>query len=182
MFEDFSGRIAIGFRLQVGTRAPDRGNEFANLLGPGIVVTAAPEVLQEFDMLHNAAVEAVATELRAMKNYAGHRLSPWLGHLMVSRQETAPPCSRPARSRNRRSMMRLCSSPGAHRSAPRRCAITRKSNCSAASFRRPSLPKPPEPQREFDLAEDDEAPPLPLFDPRYIARQTALDRNDDAGM
>ena len=30
-----------------------------------------------------------ATELRAMKNYAGHRLSPWLGHLMVSRQETA---------------------------------------------------------------------------------------------
>ncbi len=26
-----------------------------------------------------------------MKNYAGHRLSPWLGHLMVSRQETARP-------------------------------------------------------------------------------------------
>ena len=32
-----------------------------------------------------------ATELRAMKNYAGHRLSPWLGHLMVARQETARP-------------------------------------------------------------------------------------------
>ncbi len=30
-----------------------------------------------------------ATEMRAMKNYAGHRLSPWLGHLMVSRQETS---------------------------------------------------------------------------------------------
>ncbi|WP_234729407.1 conjugal transfer protein TraG [Acidocella facilis] len=30
-----------------------------------------------------------ATEMRAMKNYAGNRLSPWLGHLMVSRQETA---------------------------------------------------------------------------------------------
>ena len=29
-----------------------------------------------------------ATELKAMKNYAGHRLSPWLGHLMVSRSET----------------------------------------------------------------------------------------------
>ncbi|CCD87217.1 putative Conjugal transfer protein traG [Bradyrhizobium sp. ORS 285] len=29
-----------------------------------------------------------ATEMRAMKNYAGHRLAPWLGHLMVSRQET----------------------------------------------------------------------------------------------
>src|SRR5258708_32741569 len=33
----------------------------------------------------------IATDLRAMKNYAGHRLSPWLGHLMVSRQETARP-------------------------------------------------------------------------------------------
>jgi type IV secretion system protein VirD4 len=30
-----------------------------------------------------------ATEQRAMKNYAGHRLSPWLSHLMVSRTETA---------------------------------------------------------------------------------------------
>jgi len=29
------------------------------------------------------------TELRAMKNYAGHRLAPWLSHLMVSRQETS---------------------------------------------------------------------------------------------
>jgi type IV secretion system protein VirD4 len=27
--------------------------------------------------------------MRAMKNYAGHRLSPWLGHMMVSRSETA---------------------------------------------------------------------------------------------
>ena len=33
----------------------------------------------------------MATELRAMKNYAGSRLSPWLGHLMISRQETARP-------------------------------------------------------------------------------------------
>jgi type IV secretion system protein VirD4 len=33
----------------------------------------------------------IATEMRAMKNYAGHRLSPWLGHLMISRQETARP-------------------------------------------------------------------------------------------
>src|ERR1044072_9112206 len=36
-----------------------------------------------------------ATELRNMKNYAGHRLSPWLGHLMVSRQETARPLLTP---------------------------------------------------------------------------------------
>jgi type IV secretion system protein VirD4 len=30
-----------------------------------------------------------------MKNYAGNRLSPWLGHLMVSRQETARPLLTP---------------------------------------------------------------------------------------
>src|SRR3954469_1973836 len=36
-----------------------------------------------------------ATEMRAMRNEAGHRLSPWLGHLMVSRQETARPLLTP---------------------------------------------------------------------------------------
>lgn len=29
------------------------------------------------------------TELRSQKNYTGHRLLPWLSHMMVSRQETA---------------------------------------------------------------------------------------------
>lgn len=29
------------------------------------------------------------TEMRSMRNYAGHRLAPWLAHVMVSRQETA---------------------------------------------------------------------------------------------
>jgi type IV secretion system protein VirD4 len=37
----------------------------------------------------------MATEMRAMKNYAGSRLSPWLGHLMVSRSETARPLLTP---------------------------------------------------------------------------------------
>lgn len=36
-----------------------------------------------------------ATELRLQRNYAGHRLAPWLGHLMVSRQETARPLLTP---------------------------------------------------------------------------------------
>jgi type IV secretion system protein VirD4 len=36
-----------------------------------------------------------ATEIRDAKNYAGHRLSPWLGHLMISRQETARPLLTP---------------------------------------------------------------------------------------
>ncbi len=36
-----------------------------------------------------------ATELRAQRNFAGHRLAPWLGHLMVSRRETARPLLTP---------------------------------------------------------------------------------------
>ncbi|WP_419739557.1 conjugal transfer protein TraG [Ruegeria sp.] len=36
-----------------------------------------------------------ATELRAMRNYAGQRLAPWLSHVMVSRQETARPLLTP---------------------------------------------------------------------------------------
>ncbi len=36
-----------------------------------------------------------ATEMKDQKNYAGHRLSPWLGHLMVSRSETARPLLTP---------------------------------------------------------------------------------------
>ncbi|UHD45244.1 conjugal transfer protein TraG [Aureimonas altamirensis] len=36
-----------------------------------------------------------STEMRDSTNYAGHRLAPWLGHLMVSRQETARPLLTP---------------------------------------------------------------------------------------
>src|SRR3984893_11838892 len=36
-----------------------------------------------------------ATELRAQRNYPGHRLSPWLSHVMISRQETARPLLTP---------------------------------------------------------------------------------------
>jgi type IV secretion system protein VirD4 len=36
-----------------------------------------------------------ATELRAQRNYAGHRLAPWLAHIAVSRQETPRPLLTP---------------------------------------------------------------------------------------
>ena len=36
-----------------------------------------------------------ATENRFQKNYAGHRLAPWLAHVMVARQETARPLLTP---------------------------------------------------------------------------------------
>ena len=35
------------------------------------------------------------TEQRAMRNYAGHRLAPWLAHVMGSRQETSRPLLTP---------------------------------------------------------------------------------------
>ena len=35
------------------------------------------------------------TELRSQKNYTGHRLAPWLSHMMVSRQETQRPLLTP---------------------------------------------------------------------------------------
>jgi type IV secretion system protein VirD4 len=41
---------------------------------------------------HVSDTLGTATEIKAMKNYAGSRLSPWHGHLMVSRSETARPC------------------------------------------------------------------------------------------
>ena len=36
-----------------------------------------------------------ATEQRAQRNYTGHRLAPWLAHVMVSRQETSRPLLTP---------------------------------------------------------------------------------------
>ena len=36
-----------------------------------------------------------ADRKRAMRNYAGHRLAPWLAHVMVSRQETSRPLLTP---------------------------------------------------------------------------------------
>ena len=35
------------------------------------------------------------TELRSQKNYTGHRLAPWLSHMMVARQETQRPLLTP---------------------------------------------------------------------------------------
>lgn len=37
----------------------------------------------------------VTIELRAQRNYAGHRLAPWIGCLMVLRQETVRPLLTP---------------------------------------------------------------------------------------
>ncbi|MGN5152491.1 conjugal transfer protein TraG [Aeromonas enteropelogenes] len=87
-----------------------------------------------------------ATEMRDSTNYAGHRLAPWLGHLMVSRQETARPlltrfhgrrqpgrCSRRAKSCSFRLPMKSSWSRARRRSARPRPAISRTRGCRNAS-------------------------------------------------
>jgi len=170
----------------------------------------------------------IATEMRAMKNYAGHRLSPWLGHLMVSRQETARPlltagevmqlppddelvlvsgCP-PIRAKkvryyqdkrlNRRILppprigapLQAASEPPAPNPAWTTTIKPHVDPANGGPRREPELPTheeiipaPAPPVQEFDLADnDDDPPPLPLFQAPGIARQAALDRDDEMGM
>lgn len=67
-----------------------------------VIASAANEFLNKSDANNDERTAkrvsdalGTATEMRAMNNYAGHWLSPWLGHLMVSRQETARPLLTP---------------------------------------------------------------------------------------
>jgi type IV secretion system protein VirD4 len=64
-----------------------------------------------------------ATEQRAMRNYAGHRLAPWLAHVMVSRQETARQLLTPGEVMQLRPTRSWCWSPGSRRSGRASCAI-----------------------------------------------------------
>ena len=91
-----------------------------------------------------------ATEMRAMKNYAGHRLSPWLGHLMVSRQETARPLLTPGEvmqlppERRARPRRRCPADPGEQGPLLRGCSVagpdpttSRADGWQRGDFRRP---------------------------------------------
>ena len=84
-----------------------------------------------------------ATEMRAMKNYAGHRLNPWLGHLMVSRQETARPLLDPRRG-DAASAARRDRHGGRHAADPGEegCATTRIGGSPSGSCRRPIRRRP----------------------------------------
>ena len=85
----------------------------------------------------NPTALGTATELRDSKNYAGHRLSPWLGHLMVSRQETARPAAHPRRgyaaTAGRRACARLRRPPDQGQEGPLLCG-------PAALLPRPAAP------------------------------------------
>jgi type IV secretory pathway TraG/TraD family ATPase VirD4 len=77
-----------------------------------------------------------ATEMRDSTNYAGHRLSPWLGHLMVSRQETARPLLTPGEVMQLPSADELLLVAGCRRSGRRKPATMRTPGSANASCRR----------------------------------------------
>jgi type IV secretion system protein VirD4 len=77
-----------------------------------------------------------ATEMRDSTNYAGHRLSPWLGHLMVSRQETARPLLTPGEVMQLPSADELLLVAGYRRSGRRKPATMRTPGSANASCRR----------------------------------------------
>jgi type IV secretion system protein VirD4 len=77
------------------------------------------------------------TEQRAMNNYAGNRLAPWLGHVMVSRQETARPLLTPGEIMRCRRAMNSFSSPALRRSGPGKPGTTKTAASGTASLIRP---------------------------------------------
>ncbi|MFE0018372.1 conjugal transfer protein TraG [Mesorhizobium sp. NPDC059054] len=97
-----------------------------------------------------------ATEMRAMKNYAGHRLSPWLGHVMVSRSETARPLLTPGE------IMQLPPSDEIVMIAGTPPIRARKARYyEDIRFRQRILPPPVSPMAQQDRPDDWSARPLP---------------------
>lgn len=114
-----------------------------------------------------------ATELRAMKNYAGHRLSPWLGHLMVSRQETARPLLTPGE------VMQLPPADEIVMVAGMPPIRAQKARYFEDVQFQARILTPPTPEKVAARADDWSARPLPLR-PKIADRKTEGDQ-DEAG-
>jgi len=109
MLDEFPGRLdffesALAFMAGYGLKAfliAQSLNQIEKAYGPNNAILDNCHVRIAFATNDERTARrvsdalATATEMRAMRNYAGHRLSPWLGHLMVSRQETARPLLTP---------------------------------------------------------------------------------------
>ena len=117
----------------------------------------------------------MATEMKAMKNYAGSRLSPWLGHLMVSRSETARPLLTPGEVMQLPPTDEIVMVSGVHpirakkaryyedarlqeRILPPPVLARSKEGRSDDWSSRPLPPRPPAPELRDDEAADDEDP------------------------
>ena len=95
---------ALAFMAGYGVRAfliAQSLNQIENAYGPNNSILDNTHVRVSFATNDERTAKRVsdmlgsATEMRAMRNYAGHRLAPWLAHVMVSRQETQRPLLTP---------------------------------------------------------------------------------------
>jgi len=92
-FEDTLGSIA-GYGIKV-LMVNQSVNQVVKFYGPHntvmdgahVHVYFAPNTEETAKMISDLL--GTKTELHTQENFAGHRLAPWLGHIMVSRQQTA---------------------------------------------------------------------------------------------
>lgn len=106
MFDEFPalGRSALAFMAGDGIKSfliTQALNQIEKAYGPDNSILDNCHVRVSFVTNDEQTAKQVsdalgiATEMKAMKNYADSRLSPWLGYLMVSRSETARPLLSP---------------------------------------------------------------------------------------
>lgn len=106
-----------------------------------------------------------ATEMRAMQNYAGHRLAPWLSHLMISRSETARPLLTPGE------VMQLPPDDEIVMAAGVPPIRTKKARYfEDARFKERVLPVPASPNAGFTPKADDWSPLKPIAAPSAANR------------
>lgn len=134
----------------------------------------------------------MATEMKAMKNYAGNRLSPWLGHLMVSRSETARPLLTPGEVMQLPQTDEIVMVSGVHpirakkaryyedarlqeRILPPPVPAQSTKGRSDDWSSRPLPPRPPAPELRDDDAADDE-------DPKAADRRRQPELNQETAM
>ncbi len=116
-----------------------------------------------------------ATEQRAMKNYAGHRLSPWLGHLMISRSET----SRPLLTQGE--MLQLPDTDEIVMVSGAPPVRAKKARYYADPRLQRRIVKPPEPSASEDLSSDDWSGLAAIKAPRRLASKDTAESNDPNG-
>ncbi len=117
-----------------------------------------------------------ATEQRAMKNYAGHRLSPWLGHLMISRSET----SRPLLTQGE--MLQLPDTDEIVMVSGSPPVRAKKARYYADPRLQRRIVKPPAPSARVDLSSDDDWSGLAAIEaPQRLASKDTAESDDPNG-
>ncbi len=121
-----------------------------------------------------------ATELRAQRNYAGSRLSPWLGHLMVSRQESARPLLTPGEIMQLPPGDELVLVSGLHPIRAKKARYYEDRQLKARVLAPPTS-KPSRGDREQGNVSDDDWTTLPLLGVRAasLAASQAIETVDD---